>query len=103
MKKNLFVLFVLCLSILFVCSCQNGTGSDDIAGGALYKVNLSVELPADGPQRTINVSGGSVSGGLTYWYNATPNWTNGDAVGKTDGFVNIVDYEAETVLDNLFQ
>lgn len=98
MKKNLIVL-LLCLSILFVCSCQNGTGSDDIAGGALYKVNLSVELPADGPQRTISVSGGSVAAGdLTYWYKATPNWTNGDAFGKVAEFTQIADYAAETEL-----
>ncbi len=94
MKKNLIVL-LLCMAMIFVCSCQNGTGSDDIAGGALYKVNLSVELPADGPQRTISVSGGSVSGELTYWYKATPNWTNENVFGKTAGFVEIEDYAAE--------
>lgn len=93
MKKNLFVLFVLCLSILFVCSCQNGDSTADVAA-ALYKVNLSVELPADGPQRTISVSGGSVSAGLTYWYKATPQWANSEnAFGKTD-FVQIADYAA---------
>ncbi len=96
MKKNLFVLFVLCLSILFVCSCQNGDSTTDVAGSALYKVNLSVELPADGPQRTISVSGGSVSGELTYWYKATPQWAGSEnAFGKTAEFVEIEDYAAE--------
>lgn len=86
------VFLVLCLAMMFVCSCQNGDSAADVAGGALYKVNLSVELPADGPQRTISVSGGSVSGELTYWYKATPNWTNDAVVGKVAEFTQITSY-----------
>lgn len=92
------VFLVLCLAMMFVCSCQDGDSAADVAGGALYKVNLSVELPADGPQRSISVSGGSVSAGLTYWYKATPLWTwpgSENAPGKTNGFVQIADYAAE--------
>ena len=89
------VFLVLCLAMMFVCSCQDGDSAADVAGGALYKVNLSVELPADGPQRTISVSGGSVAAGdLTYWYKATPNWTNGNAFGKTAEFTQITSYAA---------
>ena len=108
MKKRMTVFLFLCLAMMFVCSCQNGDSTADVAGGALYKVNLSVELPADGPQRTISVNGGSVTGELTYWYKATPNWTAGDAYGKTyeivndesvHGFVQIEDYEYEEERD----
>lgn len=96
MKKRMTVFLFLCLAMMFVCSCQDGDSTADVAGGALYKVNLSVELPADGPQRTISVSGGSVAAGdLTYWYKATPNWTNRNAFGKTAEFTQIADYAAE--------
>lgn len=97
MKKSLGVLFVLWLAMVFVCSCQNGVGTDDTAGSvAVYKVNLSVELPADGPQRTISVSGGSNLAGYTYLYEARPQWDDSEnaAFGKTNGFVNIENYAA---------
>lgn len=79
MKKSLGVLFVLWLAMVFVCSCQNGTGSDDIASGPSL-VSVSFDINSYGPSYAVSVAGGrgTVS---TVYYTATPKWTD-DAYGK---------------------
>lgn len=78
--KRKFTVLMLCLAMIFVCSCQNSGGSDDLASGPSL-VSVSFDIDSYGPSYAVSVAGGRGTVSDVY-YKANPKWTNGDAYGK---------------------
>ncbi len=92
---------MLCLAMIFVCSCQNG-GSDDLASGPSL-VSVSFDISSYGPDRTVSLSGGRGSVSSVY-YKATPQWTGSEnAYGKIGDWTQVAAFEGTTGTIGLFQ
>lgn len=99
--KRKFTVLMLCLAMIFVCSCQNG-GSDDLASGPSL-VSVSFDISSYGPDRTVSVTGGrgTVS---TVYYKATPQWAGSEnAYGKRDAWTPVTAFGGTTGTIGLFQ
>ena len=99
--KRKFTVLMLCLAMIFVCSCQNG-GSDDLASGPSL-VSVSFDISSYGPDRTVSVTGGRGSVSSVY-YMATPEWAGSEnAYGKRDAWTQVTDFGGTTGTIGLFQ
>lgn len=98
--KRKFTILMLCLAMIFVCSCQNG-GSDDLASGPSL-VSVSFDISSYGPSYAVSVTGGrgTVS---TVYYKADPEWTDGDAYGKVTEWAQADSFSNTSGTLGLFQ
>ncbi len=92
---------MLCLAMIFVCSCQNG-GSDDLASGPSL-VSVSFDISSYGPSYAVSVTGGRGSVSSIY-YKATPQWAGSEnAYGKRDAWTQVTEFGGTTGTIGLFQ
>lgn len=99
--KRKFTVLMLCLAMIFVCSCQNG-GSDDLASGPSL-VSVSFDISSYGPSYAVSVEGGRGSVSSVY-YTATPQWAGSEnAYGKRDAWTQVTAFGGTTGTIGLFQ
>lgn len=92
---------MLCLAMIFVCSCQNG-GSDDLASGPSL-VSVSFDISSNGPSYAVSSSGGRGSVSSVY-YKARPQWAGSEnAYGKRDAWTPVTAFGGTTGTIGLFQ
>lgn len=96
MKRGRILMTVLAIIAVLFVSCSNGLSSDSAAGGASTKtVNVTLGVDIDGSASQKSISSDDALGDLTFWYKATPQWTQDYPIhGGTSRFVQIPSYSA---------
>ena len=94
MKRGTLVITVLVVMAMLFASCSNGLSENAEGEGGASTKAVKVELSLGGAaaniaQKIVELSGGANKNTYTYYYKATPKWTDNDTQGKTAGFVPI--------------